>query len=100
MTARGEIWWADVDKRRPVLIVHNNKAANRIAFPLVAPITTTYRSSTHLQLGPSEGLGRPSWANLDAVQPLDRRLLIRKAGQLDDGALARLCDLIRHTVGC
>ena len=100
MTGRGEIWWADVDKRRPVLIVHNDKAAARIGYPLVAPITTTYRGSTHLQLGPNEGLGRSSWANLDAIQPLDRRLLLRKAGQLDATGLKRLCDLIRRTVGC
>lgn len=101
MTNRGEVWLARVDKFRPVVIVHRQAAAPRIGSVLVAPVTSTERLyQSQVELGPEHGIGRVSWANLDAVQPLDRSLLIRRLGALDGPALRRLCDAVRFTFGC
>jgi mRNA interferase MazF len=40
---RGEVWWARIDKRRPVLLVSRNEAYDVRAMVVVAPVTTTTR---------------------------------------------------------
>jgi mRNA interferase MazF len=36
---RGEVWWARVDKRRPVVLVSREEAYDLRAFVIVAPAT-------------------------------------------------------------
>jgi mRNA interferase MazF len=40
---RGEVWWARVDERRPVVLLSRNEAYDVRALVLVAPATTTVR---------------------------------------------------------
>ncbi|MGI8684818.1 MAG: type II toxin-antitoxin system PemK/MazF family toxin, partial [Acidimicrobiales bacterium] len=50
------MWWADLDKVRPVVVLTRQRVASRLARVLVAPITTTVRGlATEVPLGSTEG---------------------------------------------
>ena len=40
---RGEVWWAKVDKRRPVVLVSREEAYAVRSLVITAPVTTTIR---------------------------------------------------------
>jgi len=40
---RGEVWWAEVDKRRPVVLVSRDEAYDVRSLVIVAPATTIVR---------------------------------------------------------
>jgi mRNA interferase MazF len=40
---RGEVWWARLDKRRPVVLVSRDEAYDVRALVIVAPATMTVR---------------------------------------------------------
>ncbi|MGH9005173.1 MAG: type II toxin-antitoxin system PemK/MazF family toxin, partial [Acidimicrobiia bacterium] len=53
----GQVWWADLDKVRPVVVLTRSRVASRLTRVLVAPITTTVRGlATEVALGPPEGV--------------------------------------------
>src|SRR5437867_1398588 len=52
-----QVWWADLDKVRPVVVVTRSPVAPRLRRVLVAPITTVVRGlPTEVPLGPEEGV--------------------------------------------
>jgi len=53
----GDVWWADLDKVRPVVVLTRRRVAARLSRVLVAPVTTTVRGlATEVLLGQDEGL--------------------------------------------
>jgi mRNA interferase MazF len=77
----GQLWWADLDKVRPVVVLTRRRVAPRLTRVLVAPITTTARGlPTEVALGPAEGVRGGSVANLDNVQLVPVACLLRRAG--------------------
>jgi mRNA interferase MazF len=40
---RGEVWWAEIDKRRPVVLISRQEAYDVRALVIVAPATTVTR---------------------------------------------------------
>ena len=97
----GQVWWADLDKVRPVLVLTRRTVAPRLSRVLVAPITSTVRGiPTEVALGEPEGVAAGSAASLDNVQllPVDR--LLRRAGTVDDGRWPEVCDALTHAIGC
>ncbi|MBW3606435.1 MAG: type II toxin-antitoxin system PemK/MazF family toxin, partial [Actinobacteria bacterium] len=53
----GQIWWADLDKVRPVLVLTRARVAPRLTRVVVAPITTVVRGiGTEIRLGAAEGV--------------------------------------------
>lgn len=97
----GQIWWADLDKVRPVLVLTRSTVAPRLTRVLVAPLTTTVRDiPSEVPLGQAEGVAEGSVASLDNVQlvPVDR--LLRRAGRMPAGRWAEVCDAMAHTIGC
>jgi mRNA interferase MazF len=53
----GQVWWADLDKVRPVVVLTRSRVAPKLQRVLVAPITTTVRGlSTEVVLGTREGV--------------------------------------------
>ena len=78
-----QVWWADLDKVRPVAVLTRSTVAPRLYRVLVAPIASVDRGlPTEVALGQGEGLRDGSVASLDNIQlvPVDR--LVRRAGRI------------------
>lgn len=56
MRRRGHLYWANLDKRRPALVVSIDARNERANDVIVIPCSTTLRESpTHVRLGRAEG---------------------------------------------
>ena len=52
-----QVWWADLDKVRPVVILTRARIASKLTRILVAPVTTVVRSiPTEVAIGSAEGV--------------------------------------------
>lgn len=97
---RGEVWWANVDKRRPVVLVSRQEAYAIRALVIVAPATTTVRHyAVELEVGAGEGLPRDCVINCDWLVTLPKADLIERAGVLSDAKLAALDETLRFALG-
>lgn len=97
----GQVWWADLDRVRPVLVLTRRTVAPRLSRVLVAPITSTVRSiPTEVPLDEAEGVAPGSVANLDNVELLPVARLLRRAGSVDEARWPEVCDAMTHTIGC
>ncbi len=102
MVAQGEIWWLESphQKGRPVLVVSRNTAIAVMRRVLVAPITTTLRSTpSQLPLGREEGLPVDSMANFDSLTSVTKAYLVRRMGDLGPRRPA-LCSTLRAMADC
>ena len=96
-----QVWWADLDKVRPVVVLTRARVAPRLHRVLVAPITTVARDlPTEVPLGPAEGVRDGSVANLDNLQlvPVDR--LLRRAGVITRSRWAEFCAAMHKVMAC
>jgi mRNA interferase MazF len=65
---RGHLYWAEVDKRRPVLVLSVDARNQRASDVIVIPCSTTLREApTHIRLGRGEG-GVPETCMLKCEQ--------------------------------
>jgi mRNA interferase MazF len=97
----GQVWWADLDKVRPVVVLTRARLAPQLARVLVAPITTTVRGiSTEVPLGEREGVREGSVANLDNVQLVARDALVQRAGDVDPGRWPEFCGAMANVMAC
>ncbi len=97
---RGEVWWADVDERRPVGLVSRDDASAIRALVIVAPASTTVRGFTvEVKVGPREGLDRTCVVNCDWPVTLPKRDLVERAGVLSPARLAQLDEAVRFALG-
>lgn len=97
----GQVWWADLDKIRPVLILTRSRVAPRLHRVLVAPITTTERGiATEVALGAGEGVQDRCVANLDNVQLLPVGRLLRRAGAVDATRWPEVCAAMAAVLAC
>lgn len=98
---QGELWWAMLDKRRPVLVVTRSEAASVLRRIVVAPVTRTVRDiPTEIPVGTEEGLPEVGVASFDNLQVVLRQELTDKAGELaPDGGL-RICDALAALADC
>ena len=97
----GQVWWADLDKIRPVVILTRSAVADRLHRVLVAPVTTVVRDiPVEVALGTDEGVVEGSVANLDNVQLLPVGLLLQQAGAVDRMRWPEICQAMAHTIGC
>jgi mRNA interferase MazF len=98
---RGEVWLADLDKVRPVVVLTRDPLGRLLPSVIVAPVTSTVRGlSTEVTLGPDDGIRRPSVANLDNVQLLSRDRLRRRIGRAQPSTMAALCAALAVAVDC
>ncbi len=87
-TVHGEIWWADIDKQRPVVVVSRDDAKGRRQRTTVVTITSTIRDiPSEVKLDPRDGLKAPSAANCDELVTIDKSRLVRRIGQLSASRL-------------
>jgi mRNA interferase MazF len=97
---RGELWWAMLDKRRPVVLVSRDEAYEVRALVIVAPVTTTVRGySVEMKLGRGEGLSRDCVVNGDWLVTIPKVDLIKRVGVLSQRKLAQLDDILRFALG-
>lgn len=97
----GQVWWADLDKIRPVVILTRARVAPRLHRVLVAPVTTTVRGlATEVVLGTTEGVKNPSAASLDNAQLVPVDCLLRCAGRIPEERWAEFCTAMGKVMAC
>jgi mRNA interferase MazF len=97
---RGEVWWARVDKRRPVVLISRDEAYAVRAMVIVAPATTTVRGyAVELKVGRREGLPRECVINCDWLVTLPKADLLERAGTLSANKLHALDEALRFALG-
>lgn len=98
---RGELWLAELDKRRPVVVLTRDPLGRHLHSVIVGPVTSTVRGlSTEVAVGPEDGARVSSVVNLDNLQLLDRRRLVRRVGSIRPDTLRRICDATATAIGC
>lgn len=97
---RGEIWWARLDKRRPVVLVSRQEAYAVRALVIVAPVSTTIRGfSVEVKVGRAEGLPKPGVINCDWLVTVPKADLVERAGSLSAAKSVLLDDALRFALG-
>lgn len=98
---RGEIWLAEMDKRRPAVVMHRDFAGRALTAVLVAPLTSTMRDiPTAVPLGPEDGLDRTCIASLDNLTLLSRERLLRRVGHVSEERMRQLCRALSIALDC
>ena len=96
---RGEVWWANIDKRRPVVLVSRQEAYDVRALVIVAPASTTIRGyAVEVKIGKREGLRRDCVVNCDWLVTLPKADLVERAGSLSSAKLRELDDALRFAL--
>jgi mRNA interferase MazF len=97
----GQVWWADLDKVRPVVVLTRARVAPRLHRVVVAPITSTVRGiSTEVALGANEGVADGSVANLDNLQLVATDRLLRQAGRVSPSRWSEFCTAMHNVMAC
>lgn len=92
-TQHGEIWWAEIDKRRPVAVASRSDGQGVRRQVTVATITTRIRGiPSEVALDETDGLAAPSVVNCDDLATIEKVRLVRRIGRLSE---ARVADLHR-----
>jgi len=98
---RGEVWLAELDKVRPVVVLSRDPMGRLLHSVVIAPVTSTVRGlSTEVPLGSSDGIRHPSVANLDNVQLLARDRFRRRIGRAQPTTMRALCAALSVAVDC
>ncbi len=98
---RGEVWLAELDKTRPVIVLTRDPLGRLLHSVVVAPVTSTIRGlSTEVPLGSEDGIRHPSVANLDTVQLLSRERFRRRVGRARPETMTALCTALSVAVDC
>jgi mRNA-degrading endonuclease toxin of MazEF toxin-antitoxin module len=78
------IYWADLDKRRPVLLLTPARNLTKVTRVTVAPILgSTPGFATHLTVGTAEGLETSSSIRCEGITTIERQFLFEQIGVLD-----------------
>lgn len=88
---------------RPVLIIQNDKGNRYGTTVIVAAITSRLKKEslpTHVAVGPGEGgLRKGSLVLTEQLRTLEKTRLTRFLGTLSQGAMARVSDALRISLG-
>jgi mRNA-degrading endonuclease toxin of MazEF toxin-antitoxin module len=100
---RGEVWLAEVGrKRRPVLVLTRSEVLEVRALVTVAEISTSARGlAAEVELDHVKvGLDRASVINCDGLHTIARSTLGTRVGEVDEATLARVCWAVTYALGC
>jgi len=98
---RGEVWLAELDKRRPVVVLTRDPLGRVLRSVIVGPVTSTVRGlSTEVELSAADGVRRQSAVNLDNIQLLPRTRLVRRVGKAAPATMERICAAAAEAIGC
>jgi mRNA interferase MazF len=96
---RGEVWWGQLDKRRPVVLLSRDEAYEVRSMIVVAPTTTRIRGyAVEVKLGRREGLTRECVVNCDWLVTIGKVDLIERAGSLSPAKLQQLDAALRFAL--
>lgn len=98
---RGEVWLAQLDKVRPIIVLTRDPLGGVLNAVIAAPVTSTVRGlSTEVPVGPADGVRRESVANLDSLQLVSRSRLVRRVGRARPATMTAICEAVSTAVGC
>ena len=100
---RGEIWFAEVGrKRRPVIVLTRPEVIDVRALVTVAEVTTSIRGlAAEVEFDyEAAGLHQASAINCDGLHTISRASLTTFAGSVDDETMARICAAVSYALGC
>jgi mRNA interferase MazF len=98
---RGDIWLAELDKRRPVVVLTRDPMGRVLHSVLVGPVTSTVRGlSTEVELAQADGVRTTSVVNLDNLQLLHRSRLVRRVGRATGHTMNRICAAVAAAIDC
>ena len=98
---RGEVWLANLDKERPVVILTRNPMGRYLNALLAVPVTRTIRGARNeVPLGSEDGLRFECVANLDQLTLVRLDELEYRLGDVRRRTLEALCDALAFTVAC
>ena len=98
---RGEVWLAELDKRRPVVVLTRDPLGRHLHSVIIGPVTSRVRGlSTEVEVGPEDGVRIAAVVNLDNLQLLERRRLVRRVGRVRRATLRLICDAAAVAIGC
>lgn len=97
---RGEVWDVDFAEfgEHPAVVLSASPLNRRLGHVVVVPVTGTRGpDATHIRLTPESGLTRyaESYADITAVQPVDRTCLLTRRGLVALAELRRIEDQLR-----
>lgn len=96
-----QVWWADLEKVRPVVVLTRSRIAPHLSRVLVAPITSVVRNiPTEVSLGVHEGVAAGSVANLDNIRLIPVGRLLRKAGSISLERWPEFCAAMSKVMAC
>lgn len=97
---RGELWWATVDKRRPVVLISRDEAYSLRALVVAAGITTKVRGyAVEVRLGKREGLSKDCVINCDWLVTISKDCLEERIGLLSATKQRELDNALRFALG-
>lgn len=98
---RGDVWLAQLDKIRPVVILTRDPVASMLNAVIVVPVTSRGRGlATQVSLGRADGFRRASFASTDNTTSLDTQRLVRPVGRVRPATLEAICDALATAVDC
>jgi mRNA interferase MazF len=97
---RAEVWWAQLDERRPTVLISRQEAYAVRATVLTVPVSTTIRGfATEVRLGRARGLPKTCVANCDVIEAVPKTDLIERAGALKGAKLEELDAALAFALG-
>jgi mRNA interferase MazF len=99
---RGEIWLAQVGKkRRPVLVLTRDEVLDVRTLVTVAEVTTSVRGlAVEVPLEGDAGLDHESVVNCDGIHTIPQTMLTELVGTVDTEKLNEVCSAIVYAVAC
>lgn len=101
---RGDIWlyaFANLDKKRPVLVISRQGVIPLLRTVMVAPITSAIHGvPSEVLVGTEHGLKHESAVNLDHVQTVDQSRLTQFIGHVSDEVMVEVCQALAAATGC
>jgi mRNA interferase MazF len=98
---RADVWLAELDKIRPVIILTRDPMGRFLNAVIAAPVTSTVRGvTTEVAVGPTDGIRQASVANLDQVQLVALTRLVRPVGRARPQTMTALCEALAAAVNC
>lgn len=98
---RGEIWLAELDRRRPVVVLTRGPLGRVLHSVIAGPVTATIRGlSAEVELSVADGVRRHCVVNLDTLQLVPRTRLVRQVGRGAPDTLSAICLAVTAAIGC
>jgi mRNA interferase MazF len=98
---RGEIWLAELDKRRPVVVLTRDPLGRILHSVIAGPVTSTVRGlHTEVELTEADGVRTRSVVNLDNLQLVPRASMVRRVGRATPTTLRAMCAAAAEAIGC